>query len=200
MKISEVLKLSNCSKEERSDLVNNFKILLEGAHSSLDAIKKILENGAGFLPTTTTRLSLNSMISKIIRISQDSTQTKCKVITSLDGVPDFEANWLYVFLPILHVVENSFEAVDDNGSININGVFHDGIIELRISNDGKPIPQDIKENIFDNGFSSKGEKRGLGLKIAKSYLESINGEISLIQSNETETVFCIKFNPEAIYE
>lgn len=199
--ISEKIEILNeCDEAERHEIILNFKMLLENALVSLETIKKILNGCGGFSPTNSQRLLLSSIIPKIVRISKDSTKSKCKVFISVDEVPEFKSNWLNVFLPIMQVVENAFEAVNENGNVSIKGTFHNGIIELLISDDGTPIPEEIKEKIFDNGFSSKGEKRGLGLQIAAKCLESIGGEISLVNSNKDETTFCIKFKPEIVYE
>lgn len=197
---NNIVSLSDRENYGKTELINNLNTLLDRASDSLETIRGILDEGAGFLPVDSKRLSLNSIIHKIIRMCTDITANNCKVSVSLEGVPDFKSNWLCVFLPIMQIVENAFEANSDGGNIWIDGVYREGTIKVLISDDGSPIPQTTKEQIFEYGFSQKGEGRGLGLKIAKRCIEYINGEVFLVQSNEDKTVFCVEFKPELIYE
>ncbi|MGA9295092.1 MAG: ATP-binding protein, partial [Ignavibacteriaceae bacterium] len=51
------------------------------------------------------------------------------------------------------------------------------------------IPEEAKEKIFDSNFTTKEKGMGLGLKLAKRFLESINGKIFLLESSEKGTTF-----------
>jgi signal transduction histidine kinase len=191
--------LNECDKAERQEIILDLKNRFENAQYSLDTIKGIINECGGASSTNSQHLSLASLIATAIRISKDITKTKCKVSVSVDEVPDFESNWFNVFIPIMEVIKNAFEAVNDNGCVSINGTFHDGIIEIFISDNGIPITEKIKGNIFDSGFSSKGQNRGIGLKIVVKCLESIGGSIRVVSSTIEETTFCISFKPQKVY-
>jgi PAS domain S-box-containing protein len=68
---------------------------------------------------------------------------------------------------------------------NVNGTNFTGI-RLHIVNDGKPIPQDIRDNIFNRGFSTHDSGKGLGLYLVKKLVEAQGWTISLV-SSETPT-------------
>ncbi|MHA1115632.1 MAG: sensor histidine kinase [Candidatus Heimdallarchaeaceae archaeon] len=53
-----------------------------------------------------------------------------------------------------------------------------------ISNNGKSIPEENMELIFDHGFSTDGESTGIGLSIVKKILETHNGTITVESSPE----------------
>lgn len=57
-----------------------------------------------------------------------------------------------------------------------------------IANNGPMIPQSIAERIFQRGFSTKGEGRGMGLSIVRGIIEDNGGHLTL-SSDEHETRF-----------
>lgn len=48
-----------------------------------------------------------------------------------------------------------------------------------VKDSGTGIPNEIKEKIFENGFSTKGDGRGIGLYHTKQLIESLGGKITL---------------------
>lgn len=61
---------------------------------------------------------------------------------------------------------------------------------LAVSNNGKPIPPELLARIFEPGFSTKGEGRGMGLCIVKRILEEYGGRVECA-SDLQGTVFSI---------
>lgn len=67
---------------------------------------------------------------------------------------------------------------------------HNGV-SIAISNNGPKIPDDIKEKMFNSGFTTKDNQngdRGYGLSIVKDIINSCNGEIA-IESDKEWTTF-----------
>jgi sensor histidine kinase regulating citrate/malate metabolism len=62
--------------------------------------------------------------------------------------------------------------------------------EFRISNNGPLIPEDMRENIFEAGVSTKGEGHGMGLNIVRQRLNELGGVITLL-SDPNETTFSV---------
>ena len=58
-----------------------------------------------------------------------------------------------------------------------------------ISNNGAPIPEELRERLFEPGVSTKGEGHGLGLSIVRTTLAEYGGTISL--ETGPETVFTV---------
>lgn len=62
-------------------------------------------------------------------------------------------------------------------------------IRINISNNGDIIPKDIINDIFKEGFTTKGNLgEGMGLSIVKEIVEKFNGSVS-VNSNEERTSF-----------
>ncbi len=63
--------------------------------------------------------------------------------------------------------------------------------DMLISDNGKGIPNDIQSKIFDANFTTKQKGMGLGLKLTKRFVESINGNLYLLNSDSSGTTFKI---------
>ena len=75
------------------------------------------------------------------------------------------------------------------GKITVLAEIKDGYAVVKISNNGKPIPKDKQDKIFEIGYTSKTSGSGLGLGICKKYLSSMGANIKLIKSGKAETQF-----------
>jgi signal transduction histidine kinase len=63
---------------------------------------------------------------------------------------------------------------------------------IYIDDNGKGISTEYKHRIFEENFTTKIIGMGLGLKLAKKYLEDINGSIILVESSPNGTKFSIR--------
>jgi two-component system sensor histidine kinase QseC len=83
---------------------------------------------------------------------------------------------------IQNLIDNASKYGAQNGEININLKQADGLIELSVSNDGTPIPETEKGNIFNPYYRVLGEKSsgsGLGLAIVKEILNQYQANIQV---------------------
>ena len=65
-----------------------------------------------------------------------------------------------------------------------------------LSNNGPAIPEERKDAIFRQGFTTKREEgHGMGLYIVAGILK-MNGGTVLVDSDEKETVFTVRFAKE----
>lgn len=60
-----------------------------------------------------------------------------------------------------------------------------------VKDTGTGIPDEIKDKIFENGFSTKGEGRGIGLYHTKQLIASLGGTISVESQVGTGTCFMV---------
>lgn len=68
----------------------------------------------------------------------------------------------------------------------------EGTLCLRVTDRGPGIPPELREKIFETGFSTKGSvNRGLGLALVQSHVRRLGGEIH-VSSDETGTTFCVR--------
>jgi nitrogen fixation/metabolism regulation signal transduction histidine kinase len=93
-----------------------------------------------------------------------------------------------------NLIRNSLQAFHENqkGNIKIMLQQTESIISLSIKDNGKGIPEEINDKIFDPSFTTKSQGKGLGLAIVEQIIKSHNGEISLASSDYSGACFVIK--------
>ncbi len=65
--------------------------------------------------------------------------------------------------------------------------------EVYVENDGSKIPDEIRDKIFTQNFSTKEKGSGLGLYLSARFMEETGGKIELINSDEKTTLFKLTF-------
>lgn len=94
---------------------------------------------------------------------------------------------------ISNLINNSFEAISDNGEVKLILKHDEGKIKVIVSDSGKGMASDIVSRIGQRGLSIDKNGNGLGLYNAKRILES-SGAILKIQSQENVgTTITIEF-------
>jgi len=99
---------------------------------------------------------------------------------------------------IVNVIQNAFDATRGKGRATISTMLDRQSIKIEITNDGPPIPNKVREKIFEPLFTTKpeGKGTGLGLSVGAMMLERFGAKISLKESNKKRTTFLIKLPRE----
>jgi nitrogen fixation/metabolism regulation signal transduction histidine kinase len=90
---------------------------------------------------------------------------------------------------LINLIRNSIQA--DANKITITLTSENEFYNLLVTDNGKGIPENIKDKIFESNFTTKEKGMGLGLKLAKRFTEGINGNISLVENNDSGAAFKI---------
>jgi signal transduction histidine kinase len=92
---------------------------------------------------------------------------------------------------IVNFIRNSIQAGAINVEISLQK--EDENIVLLISDDGKGIAPENEDKIFESNFTTKASGMGLGLKLAKRYIENTGGSISIEKGRPEGAAFRITF-------
>ena len=92
---------------------------------------------------------------------------------------------------IVNILENANDvAQDDTFAIDLTRCGK--TLNILITNHGSAISEEHKHEIFNSGFTTKEDGWGIGLYMTKKNIESLGGEIKLIDSTDEKTEFLIK--------
>lgn len=80
---------------------------------------------------------------------------------------------------IYHIIKNGIEAIPEGGRISVSLQFENGNVIIEIEDNGKGIPPQEINKIFDPFYTTKEEGTGLGLSLAKQIINAHGGEISI---------------------
>jgi two-component system, NtrC family, nitrogen regulation sensor histidine kinase NtrY len=90
----------------------------------------------------------------------------------------------------INLIRNSIQAGANKVEIELGR--NDTDIIIKIKDNGKGIPQDILPKVFEPNFTTKERGMGLGLKLSRKFLETINGKISIEETGQNGTTILIQ--------
>lgn len=97
-----------------------------------------------------------------------------------------------------NIILNAIQAVDTDGHIEITCSMYKGFAVVSIKDDGKGIPAELREKIFEPFVTTKADGNGVGLWITKRLVDSLGGSIKIAdpENGGTEFVVSIPMNRE----
>ena len=108
-------------------------------------------------------------------------------VEALGDPPAAAANAQRLVQVLVNLLLNAADAMEEEGQITISTEVDAQRVELRVTNDGPPIPASDRGRIFDPFFTTKdpGAGTGLGLSVAQAIVESYGGRLSLAEGAAT---------------
>ncbi len=93
---------------------------------------------------------------------------------------------------LINVVHNALDALEDLGSTGrlgvrvMTNVRGDGRVDVRVSDEGSGITPEAAERVFEPRFTTKPREKGsgLGLAIARRMMESVGGEVMIVDARD----------------
>ncbi|WP_372997185.1 sensor histidine kinase [Lutispora sp.] len=119
---------------------------------------------------------------------------------------DYDTDKYFIIISILNnLIQNSIEAcIHDNSYVNVISELDDDKVIFRVVDNGKEIPEEAKELIFEPGYTSKYDPNtglvstGLGLAHVKMLTEYLNGFIRVSSQGSEEKEFILTFSKKDI--
>ncbi|UQD53563.1 two-component system sensor histidine kinase DcuS [Bacillus methanolicus] len=95
-----------------------------------------------------------------------------------------------------NLIDNSLDAVKESQEkkveVEIIPVF-DKKISIAVADQGPGMSAEVKARVFEKGFSTKGQERGLGLHLVKQSVEKLHGQIIISSELGRGTKFIVTF-------
>jgi signal transduction histidine kinase len=205
-KIQSLLKSGQTLKEANSNtqLHKSFKILEDNNKVTTTASKRIAKIVQSL--KTFARLDEAEFLKADIHEGLDSTltlidheiKTRITVIKQYGEIPEIECYPNELNQVFMNVLMNAVQAIEQDGQIVIKTYLEDDKVIVKISDDGRGIPPDAMDKIFNPGFTSKGVGvgTGLGLSISYNIIQKHHGEIRVESEVGKGTTFFIILGTE----
>ncbi|MEN8222294.1 MAG: ATP-binding protein [Acidobacteriota bacterium] len=179
----------------------NVPFLINDMFEGSNRIKKIVDDlrnyarkDEGFL---TDDVDINMVINNAYRLVEGQTRRMAKVNLQLDdNLPVFKGNFQKLEQVIVNMILNAAQSMNgQKGKVLIGSSMSEenNSVEIRVSDNGKGIDDDIISSIFDPFFTTKRNKGGTGLGLSISYgiIKEHGGEITVSSKPGDGTEFRI---------
>ena len=195
--ISNELKKENIKESILESISSNIK-MLEYAYSVADSILKITKR------VKVEDVYTDKLFGVIYNLTYNklATESGCLNIDSKKRYMIRSDSSLLIQL-LLNLVINSIEAYKDTDIEYDRKIYlsakeiDENYIEIYVSDFAKEIDENLKEKIFEQGFTTKREGHGLGLTICRYIANFLGGELFLKKFQNFKTTLVIKLPKES---
>jgi len=136
------------------------------------------------LARAVSRLKTSEFISHIDNLVSDwrlvNPSIKFSFETNLEGKPELNLPHAGILVLVLvEIVDNAVSALNRSGEIRINMALlkTTGLLQITVQDSGPGIPAHLVPLMYEEGVSTKGTGRGLGLSLVRQAVLCLRGEI-----------------------
>ncbi len=95
-------------------------------------------------------------------------------------------------LVLANLIANAIDASPQGGTIRLNSRPRGADLEILIEDEGQGIPALLRATLFQPVKSTKKDGGGVGLAISRQLARHAGGDLELVRSDATGTVFCLR--------
>jgi len=151
------------------------------------SIQSMVKKGA----STKKQVNLNELVMNVVQMVHPNAMLhSCELGTFLDpNLPTVEGDPVQLQQVLLNLIINAFDAMRDTAASRRKVVIaterngHDAI-RASVRDYGSGIPQEARERMFEQFFTTKGKGLGMGLAIVRSIVKSHGGTIAAENVND----------------
>jgi signal transduction histidine kinase len=93
---------------------------------------------------------------------------------------------------LLNLVLNAMQAMPEGGEVVVEAAEDNGLLKIRVKDQGPGIPATDVDSIYDPFFTTKDNGTGLGLPVAYQIVQQHGGELSLEENGPSGACFAIR--------
>lgn len=168
---------------------DQLKIIERSSKDGAETVRRIQEFTGVRRDREFVSLPINGIIKEVVTITQlrwkDQAQAKGVQIlldTRFEEVPLVFGNASELREVLTNMIFNAVDALAEGGRITISTFSLTNWVEVRVSDNGIGMTEEVKKRVFDPFFSTKGVKNsGLGMSVSYGIIKRHGGEI-LIES------------------
>lgn len=200
-RIDMLLKTGGSPKQigEKDELQKTSKILkenirtLRAATDRIHTIVKSLKNFARLDEAAYQSVDIHEGLESTLNLLESDFRERITVRKEYGRLPRIACYPGELNQVFLNLLKNAAQAIEHSGTISIKTLQENQHVHVQISDDGKGIPPDRIQKIFDFGFSAGGArvKMSSGLSTAYNIVQKHNGEIKVTSAVGKGTTFLI---------
>ncbi len=154
----------------------------------VEELKRLVDEFSNFARMPAANLApanIREIIREAVTLYSEAHRDIDIVFNDNDKIPIFNIDREQIKRVLINLLDNAIAALDEKGEIVID-LSYDAVLEIVrivVADNGKGIPPEHKDRLFEPYFSTKKQGTGLGLAIVNTIISDHNGFIR-IQDNE----------------
>ena len=193
----------DCDECEGPDLQHKTLTTLDEIIQQVDRVQKRMRGLLNFAKPMEPRpapVEINSLLSDIVEVLRPRF-AEAGVSPQLDldrSLPEVQLDANHVEQIFMGLVTNALEATPKGGRVTIrtNTLMDNGSatnVHISIEDTGEGIPVDSRERVFDPFFTTKPDGTGIGLPLARKFVERNGGKIIVSDGTSGGAKFDVVF-------
>ncbi|MFH1336170.1 MAG: HAMP domain-containing sensor histidine kinase [Candidatus Zixiibacteriota bacterium] len=189
-------------ENHKQNLLKWLKVMEQLANDGAETVKRIQKFARTYRASSEKEfkpMDLNAIVLEAVEITRpkwkDEAQFKgipIEVETELGELSQFLGDPTEMREVLANLIFNSIDALLDGGRIKISTRMRDGKLEIKVTDNGLGMIEEIKNLVFEPFFTTKKDKgNGLGLSVAYGIISRHNGHISVESEPGEGTTFAI---------
>lgn len=161
-------------------IVRDFLQFSRGAHGSIE------------------RITLEAALRPVIESARSAGGSGVEVAAvDLPGV-EVEVDSTALREALSNIAVNAAEALrEDGGKLTVSANSNGRLVTIEFEDNGPGIPEEVRAKLFEPFVTGKADGTGLGLPIARRLLRDLGGDLEMVRSDSTGTMFRASFVREA---
>jgi signal transduction histidine kinase len=145
-------------------------------------------------------VSVRESVESIVTILRHRLGERIEVSTEYGEPDEVQCFASLLNQAIMNLLSNAIDALDEGGLITVTTGLRSGWFEIAIADNGRGIPESIKDRVFEPFFTTKdvGDGVGLGLSITHSIAQTHRGAVELSQREGGGTIARFRFPLDVI--
>jgi PAS domain S-box-containing protein len=187
------------SEEEDPEKVKKFaKEIVKNTERASNIVKWLSRYSRGSKDSALTDVNLNEVIDTSLEAVQHSRKCEIDIVKKFQKIPPIKGNLDELQQVFINLLNNAIDAVQSGGSISLSTNIENGLVKVKISDNGTGIPKEDINRIFDPFFTRKdvGKGSGLGLYVSSMIVKKHYGDIDVESEMGRGTTFTLKFPRE----
>jgi signal transduction histidine kinase len=144
-------------------------------------------------------LNINDIVQEVVELTRPKWKEEAEVRgirielqTDLRELSNVVGNRPEIKDVLTSMIYNSIDALPDGGNITITTRMRDDRVEIRVTDSGIGMSEEVRRRVFEPFFSTKTEGgHGIGLSVAHAIISRQNGEMSVESQPGEGTTFTI---------
>jgi signal transduction histidine kinase len=202
MVMTDLLSNENLEAEKRMEFTKIIQAQLDRMEWLLTSLLKLSKIDAGTISFKREMVNVSELIKKAINALLIPLELKEQnLIIEGDSDVAFTGDFNWTAEAIINIVKNCIEHTNRTGSITISYEENPLYTEIKISDNGNGIDKEDLPYIFKRFYKGKNassDSVGIGLAMAKSIVESQNGDLTVKSKKNEGTQFSIKFYKQIV--